>query len=173
MQPDDFLPMSDLPIDGDGGTAPLEALKRERDELNQRLLRTAADFDNYRKRNERERREWSDSAVADLLRDVLPAMDDLERALAMSSGNDQSDAAAASLRKGIELIHGKLLDALKKRGVEPIAALGTDFDPNLHEAVVSESAPGRRDGEVLAELQRGYRLRDRLIRPAMVKVAKA
>ncbi len=146
-----------------------EALQQERDELYDRLLRTTADFDNYRKRTERERRELSDAVAADVVRDLLPAVDDLERALASPATDD----ATAAYRRGVELIHRQLLDVLRKRGVEPIEAVGRDFDPNWHEAVAHDPAAGRRDGEITAELRRGYRIGPRLLRPAQVKVAKA
>ena len=146
---------------------PTDALQREKDALQDRLLRTAAEFDNYRKRMERERRDLSEYAAADVLRDVLPILDNFERALAAPATAD-TDA----FRKGIELIHKQMLDLLKKRGVKPIEALGTDFDPNFHQAVIHEPSDDHREGEVMAELQRGYLLGDRLLRPAMVKVAK-
>jgi molecular chaperone GrpE len=145
------------------------AARRERDELRDRLLRTAADFDNYRKRIERERRDLSDAIVADLARDVLPVVDDLERALATPA--DQ--ASAESYRRGVELIHRQLVDVLRRRGVESIEVVGRDFDTAWHEAVASEPAHGHRDGEITAEVRRGYRVGSRLLRPAMVKVAKA
>ena len=125
----------------------IKVLQKERDELSDRLLRTTAEFDNYRK----------------------PAVDDLERALA-AAGKD----AAPAFRRGIELIHRRLLDALRKRGVEPLDVIGQPFDPNWHEAVGhDEAADGQRDGEITAELTRGYRIGQRLLRPAQVKVAKA
>jgi molecular chaperone GrpE len=145
------------------------ALQRERDELQDRLLRTAAEFDNYRKRTEREKREWSDATTADVLRDVLPVLDDLERALATPS-SEQGDA---SLRAGLDLIRRQFLETLKRRGVEPIEAIGLDFDPMWHEAVAHEPANGRRDDEITGELRRGYRIGQRLLRPAQVRVAKA
>lgn len=141
-------------------------LKRERDEYYDRLLRKTAEFENYRKRVERERREQSDQAVTDLLQELLLVVDDFDRALAVESGE------ASAHRKGIELIHTKLHDLLRKHGVRSIVALGADFDPNLHQAVLHESSPEHRDGEVIAELRRGYMIGDRLLRPAMVKVAK-
>ena len=144
------------------------ALRHERDELQERLLRNAAEFDNYRKRTERERRELSDAVSADLIRDLLPVVDDLERALAASP--DSTDKA---LRSGVELIHRQILEALRRRGAEPFNTVGEDFDPAWHEALASEPANGRRDGEVVAEIRRGYRIGQKLIRPAMVKVAKA
>jgi molecular chaperone GrpE len=137
----------------------VEALRREKDVLQDRLLRTAAEFDNYRKRIERERREQADAATADAL---------IERALQAPAGVD-----ADPFRKGVELIHRQMLDLLRKRGVKPIEAVGADFDPRYHESVMSESSSDHREGEVLEELRRGYKLGDRLLRPAMVKVAKA
>jgi len=147
---------------------PTGVLQRERDELYDRLLRMTADFDNYRKRNERERRDLSDAVTADLVRDVLPAIDDLERALAAPATDD----ATAPYRKGVELIHRRLLDTLRKRGVEPLDVLGQDFDPNWHEAVAHDPGEGHRDGEITAELRRGYRIGQRLLRPAQVRVAR-
>jgi molecular chaperone GrpE len=148
----------------------VDALQQERDDLHDRLLRTTAEFDNYRKRTDRERRELSEAVSADIVRDVLPAVDDLERALAAAEGDDTS----AAFRRGLELIHRRLIDALRKRGVEQIDVIGQDFDPNWHEAVGHDAAgDGRRDGEITAELTKGYRIGQRLLRPAQVKVAKA
>ncbi len=155
---------------GADASDPLTALQQERDELYDRLLRMTADFDNYRKRTERERRELSDAVAADLVRDVLPAIDDLERALAAPASDDSTPA----YRRGVELIHRRLLDALRTRGVEPMDVLGKEFDPNWHEAVAHDPATDeRREGEITAELRRGYRIGPRLLRPAQVKVAKA
>ena len=146
---------------------PIDALQREKDALQDRLLRTAAEFDNYRKRMDRERRELSEYAAADMLRDLLPIVDNFERAL-QAPATAETDA----FRKGIELIHKQMVEVLKKRGVKVIDALGTDFDPNFHQAVIHEASDAHREGEVMEELQRGYLLGDRLLRPAMVKVAK-
>jgi molecular chaperone GrpE len=163
--------------DGTGapaGPAPAAAdapadLRRERDELRDQLLRRAAEFDNYRKRVERERRELADFAAADLIKELLPLVDNLERA----SKADAGAASVESLRKGVELIHRQLLDVLARRGVAVIDPIGADFDPHWHEAVVREAAPDRRDGEVLDVFSPGYTLGGRLLRPAMVKVASA
>ena len=141
----------------------------EREALRDRLLRTTAEFDNYRKRVERERRDVIERAAEGVLLELLPVLDDLERALAAEVGAEGADA----YRKGVELIQKQLIDLLARRGVTPIAALGADFDPHLHQAVASEPAAGRRDGEVIEELRRGYMLGDRLLRPAMVKVSQA
>jgi molecular chaperone GrpE len=147
---------------------PVEALRREKDALQDRLLRTAAEFDNYRKRMDRERAEFTAYASADVLTDLLPIIDNIERALQAPASPE-----AERFRTGVELIHKQMLELLKKRGVRPIEALGADFDPNVHEAVIHEESPAHREGEVIQELQRGYVLGERLLRPAMVKVAKA
>jgi molecular chaperone GrpE len=156
------------PREPESPESPLETLRREKDALQDRLLRTAAEFDNYRKRVERDRRERAEALTADALSDLLPIIDDLERALKAPSGGD-GDA----FRKGVELIHRQMTELLRKRGVKTIDAVGTDFDPRYHQAVVQESSPDHREGEVMEEFARGYMLGDRLLRPAMVKVAKA
>lgn len=147
--------------------AEIADLRHEQEELRNQLLRKAADFDNYRKRVERERREMAELAAQDLLLELLPILDDFERALDVDV-----TPGAERYRDGVELIYRQLQELLKKRGVIPIEAVGTDFDPHVHQAVVHEASTTHRDGEVIAELRRGYRLGDRLLRPAMVKVAK-
>ena len=166
--------MSDEPVnDGPDATvaAPegseLADLQRERDDYKDRWLRKGAEFDNYRKRVERERREQADHAVVDLLQELLLVFDDFDRALTV--GGDEGGA----YRKGVELIHGKLHDLLRKQGIKAMDVMGADFDPNVHMAVMHEESPEHREGEVIGELQKGYLLNDRLLRPAMVKVAKA
>jgi molecular chaperone GrpE len=149
-------------------------LKQERDDLYDRLLRKTAEFDNYRKRVDRERREQADQGIADLLQDLLLVLDDFELALTADASRAPAGRQVdAAYRKGVELIHAKLQDLLRRRGVKPIVALGTDFDPNLHQAVSHEASPDHREGEVIGEMRRGYTMGDRLLRPAMVKVAKA
>jgi molecular chaperone GrpE len=147
---------------------PADDLRRERDDYHDRWLRKTAEFDNYRKRIERERREQADQAVVHLLQELLLVVDDFDRALTVEAGGE-----ADAYRKGVELIHQKLHDLLRKRGVQAFDALGTDFDPNIHQAVMHEASPDHREGEVIGEMQKGYMLGDRLLRPAMVKVAKA
>lgn len=147
-------------------------LERERDELHTRLLRTAAEFDNYRKRTERERREHAELAAADLAADLLPIIDDLERALdAASAATD--DPRLASFRTGVEMVHRQFVDTLRRRRIEAIDTVGTTFDPSWHEAIATEPALDRPDGEVTGEIRRGYRIGDRLLRAALVRVAKA
>jgi molecular chaperone GrpE len=157
---------SDAPAAAEGSE--IEAAQRERDEFKDRWLRKTAEFDNYRKRVERERREQADQAVVDLLQDLLLVVDDFDRALTVDATEN-----ASAYRKGVELIHGKLHDLLRRYGVKPIEALGADFDPNVHQAVVHEESPEHREGEVIGELRKGYTINDRLLRPAMVRVAKA
>jgi molecular chaperone GrpE len=151
-----------------GATVDADEIQRQRDDYYDRLLRKTAEFDNYRKRVDRDRQSMAEAASADLVRDLIPLVDDLERALKVDPGDEGADA----YRRGVELIHRQLLEVLRKRGVRPIEALGADFDPHFHEAVSHEMAEGRRDGEVIEEFARGYMLGDRLIRPSMVKVAK-
>lgn len=153
---------------GAPGNSELEALKRERDEHYDRYVRKAAEFDNYRKRVERERREQADRAVVSLLEDLLSVVDDFDLALTVDAGE-----SGAAYKKGVEMIHAKLQDLLRRQGVKTIDALGQDFDPNQHEAVMQEPAEGRRDNEVTAVLRKGYTLNDRLLRAASVKVARA
>jgi molecular chaperone GrpE len=148
--------------------ASITELKRERDDYYDRLLRLTAEFDNYRKRQERERREMGERAASGLIEELLPIVDDFERALRADAGPE-----AEGYRDGVALILRQLRDLLARRGVTAIDALGADFDPHLHQAVAYEPSPGHRDGEVIEELRRGYKLGDRLLRPAMVKVARA
>jgi molecular chaperone GrpE len=165
--------MSDEPV-----TEPVEVppaptsqtadLQRERDDYHDRWMRKAAEFDNYRRRIERERREQADQSVVDLLQELLLVVDDFDLALTVDAGE-----GGAGYKKGVELIHAKLHDLLRKRGIKPIDAIGVDFDPNMHQAVVQEASPNHRDGEVIGELRKGYTIGERLLRPAMVKVAKA
>lgn len=171
--------MTDEQVTNDAGNAPapqestpevseLETLRKERDENYDRFVRKVAEFDNYRKRVERERREQADRTVSNLLEQLLGVVDDFDLALSASA------ADVASYKKGVEMINAKLSDLLRKQGVKPIDALGTDFDPNLHEAVMQEpAADGQRDNEVTAVLRQGYTLNDRLLRAAAVKVARA
>lgn len=171
--PDEIAMANDDPSSGyDGSDVPappdeIARVQKERDDYYDRLLRKTAEFDNYRKRTDRERQQLSEAAAADLLQELLPLVDDLERAL-------KTDVTADTepLRRGVELIHKQLLDVLRKRGVRPIEVLGADFDPHYHMAVSHEPGQGRREGEIIEEFRRGYMLGDRLLRPAMVKVAK-
>jgi molecular chaperone GrpE len=142
------------------------ALRAEKDALQDRLLRMAAEFDNYRKRIDRERREQSEAAAESILLDLLPIVDDLERALQAPATDD-----AEAYRAGVELILRGMLDVLRRRGVTPIDTTDADFDPRVHQAVSQEPSDAHRPGQIIAEFRRGYMLGDRLLRAAMVKVA--
>ena len=160
---------SEAAVEGaQAGDTELDTLRRERDDIYDRLLRKTAEFDNYRKRVDKERREQAEWAAADVIADVLNAIDDFERALAV-----EAPPGAESYRAGVELIHRQLAEVLRRRGVTTFDSLGVDFDPHLHQAVAYEESPGSREGEVIGELRKGYRLGDRLLRPALVRVAKA
>jgi molecular chaperone GrpE len=148
-----------------GSESELEKVKAERDSLLDRLARAQAEFDNARKRAGKEQQESRDYAIADAIKSLLPVIDSLERALQVKSD-------AAELRSGVELIYKQLQAALAKLSVNPIVAKGEQFDPRLHEAIELVETSDVPDHQVIEELQRGYKLKDRLLRPAMVKVAK-
>ncbi len=141
----------------------------ERDEYRDLLLRKQAEFDNYKKRVERDRAKANRQAERTLIMALLPLLDDFERAL----GAPAEASGADAYRAGVELIHRQLLEILRKRGVTPIDTAGARFDPNLHEAVAYQAADGHEDGDVIDELRRGYRFDEELLRAAMVRVAKA
>lgn len=134
-----------------------------------RLLRQQADFENTRKRLERDKQEFQKFAHEDIIVDLLEVLDDLERSVeSAEKGQENSEA----FLKGIEMILAHLYDLLKKRGVTPISAKGKKFDPNEHEALMQTESQEHGDGEVVEELQKGYKLGDRVIRTAKVRVAK-
>lgn len=172
FEPDDpdLDARSDESAKAPAGDEPLDVaqLQQQRDEYREWLLRKTAEFDNYRKRVDRERRDLESFAISELLQELLPLVDDFERALKVDAGDGRS-----AYRAGIELIYKQLLDILRKHGVTPIDTVGKTFDPHFHQSVAHEASPNHRDGEIVAELRRGYMLGDRLLRAAMVKVAKA
>ncbi len=141
-----------------------DQLAAEKADLHQRLLRRQADFDNFRKRADRERRELIEYAAMETVRAILPVLDDFERALKVETAD--SDYA-----KGMELIYQRLFETLKKSGLEPIPSEGQPFDPHIHHAIEMVESADLEDHTVCGEYQRGYNFRGRLLRPAMVKVA--
>jgi molecular chaperone GrpE len=176
---DNVKDSTDTPASGAGQTstavepeadpsADAAEIQRQRDDYYDLLLRKSAEFDNYRKRVDRDRQTLADSAASSIIEELLPLLDDLERALKTDSSPEGADA----YRRGVELIQRQLSETLRKRGVRPVEALGADFDPHYHQAVAHEAAEGRREGEIIEEFRRGYMLGDRLLRPSMVKVAK-
>jgi molecular chaperone GrpE len=148
-----------------GPGAELQKLKAERDSLLDRLARAQAEFENARRRASKEQQDFRDYAAADSIKPLLPVLDSFERALQVKS-------EPADFRSGVELIYKQLQDALAKVGVKAIPAKGEQFDPHVHEAIEMVETTDAADHEVIEELQRGYKIKDRLLRPAMVKVAK-
>jgi len=145
-------------------TGERDQLLTEKADLQDRLLRARAEFDNARRRAERERSEYLQFASMDLVRDLLPILDDFERALRV-------ETADRNYARGVELIYQRMAETLKKMGLEPIETAGRRFDPNLHQAVERVHTDDAADQTVLSEFQRGYNFRGKLLRPAMVKVA--
>ena len=142
-----------------------DRLRAEVVDLQDRLLRRQAEFENFRRRTERDRSDFFEYAGMEFVRELLPILDDFERARKTECSDD-------SYRTGIELIYQRLQDVLKKLGLEPIeVAPGTEFDPNLHQAVVRQETEEAPDHTILEEFQRGYNFKGKLLRPAMVKVA--
>lgn len=139
--------------------------KQQADEMLQRLQRLQADFDNYRKRTVREKEDFAAFAEAALVKGLLPILDNFDRAL---SSLPESEAAWAD---GIKLVQRQLMTVLEQQGMTLIDSLGQPFDPNLHEAVMRDDQADAEDGTILAELQKGYMYKGRLLRPSMVKVA--
>jgi molecular chaperone GrpE len=151
----------------DGGTSETEKLKAERDALLDRLARLQAEFDNARKRAVREQQDFREFAAAEVIKNFLPILDSFERALKAGGDSNSND-----FRNGIELIYRQFQDALQKIGAQPIVSVGQPFDPRVHEAVEMVDTTEVPDHHVLDELQRGYKYKDRLLRPAMVRVAR-
>lgn len=144
----------------------LEKLRTENAFLLERLARLQAEFENFRKRNQREQQEFRDYALTDTLKQLLPILDSLDRAVKTES------KSVEDFRSGIELIDRQFHDVLTRLGVEPIQAQGQPFDPSLHHAIQMVETTDVPDHHVIDELQRGYRLRERVLRPAMVRVSK-
>ena len=141
-----------------------EQLRAERDELKDILQRRQAEFENFRKRSERERSEYLQYAGMETVKDLLPILDDFERALKVDGGNPE-------YVKGIEMIYNRTAETMKKMGLEPIDSVGKTFDPHLHMAIERVETTDAADNTVLAEFQRGYNFKGKLLRPSMVKVA--
>jgi molecular chaperone GrpE len=142
-----------------------EKLRAERDALLDRLARMQAEFDNARKRAAKEQQDYRDYALVEAIKTLIPVLDSFDRAL-------QAAPQKSEFHVGVELIHKQLQDALAKIGMRPISAKGERFDPRFHEAIEMVDTEDAEDHQVLEELQRGYKLKDRLLRPAMVKVAR-
>jgi molecular chaperone GrpE len=162
-------PVSDTagePEEGSAQVSDTAALERERDEYLDSLQRLKAEFDNYRKRTAREHEAMSARANEALLKELLPILDDLERALEAAESHEE-----AKLEDGVRLVHRALADVARKHGLEEIETNGA-FDPHVHEALLAQPSEGIEPGSVLQVLQKGYRLGDRVLRPARVVVAE-
>lgn len=164
VSPDDPLPVETPEGQLAAVTAERDRLAAEKAELEDRFRRAAAEFDNARRRAERDRSEFLQFASADLVRSLLPVLDDFERAV-------KTETADKEYAKGVEMIYTRFFDALKRMGLEPIDTQGKLFDPNQHEAVQREHTDEVEDQAILGELQRGYNFKGKLLRPAWVKVA--
>jgi molecular chaperone GrpE len=167
------LPKESSPASGaeDEAAAPVpfekfQEVLQAKDQLYDRFLRKQAEFENFRKRMERDKQEFYDFALSNFIKDVLPIIDGLERGLYVSESDN-----VESYKKGIELILKQFRDVLATVGLQPIRAIGTIFDPNYHQAVIREENNMLAENEIIEELQRGYTYKDRLLRPSMVKVA--
>jgi molecular chaperone GrpE len=159
------VPVAELPADL---AAAVEKLRAEKATLYDRLLRKQAELENVRKRAQREKEDFLQHATAELVRALLPTLDGFERALQHRDAN-----VPEKFFQGIELIHKELMDVLAWAGLTPLETVGKTFDPHLHQAVETVEAGEHRDQEIVEELQRGYKLKQRLLRPAVVKVAVA
>jgi molecular chaperone GrpE len=162
--PEDSVP--DTTVEGQlaAVTAERDRLAEEKADLCDRMLRTRAEFDNARRRSERERSDFLQFASMDLVKELLPVLDDFERALKV-------ETADRNYAKGVELIYQRLYDTLKRLGLEPIETEGKKFDPNQHEAMQRVETDEAEDQAILGELQRGYNFKGKLLRPAWVRVA--
>ncbi len=156
-------------VDFEEPSAPPPRVEERREDPagRERLLRLQADFENLRKRIEREQAEFRTIATIRLVTELLPVLDNLERALA----SERLEGESTAFRAGVELIQRQLVDALRKEGLRPVDALGQAFDPEIHEAVAVTTAPGLPENTVIEEIQRGYFLQERLLRPALVRVS--
>jgi molecular chaperone GrpE len=159
-------PAPEAPPSAAAAPDPLEVLRGEKDDLTRSLQRLQADFDNYRKRIERDRAAESSRAIGRAIEGLLPVLDGFERALAAHQDPEYQD-----YRQGFDLIYRRLWETLSRLGLERIEAEGKPFDPHVHQAVERVDSADHADGIVLGEMQAGYRFRDRVLRPAMVRVA--
>ncbi|ANU25573.1 nucleotide exchange factor GrpE [Planococcus versutus] len=159
----------DTEVSTEEETEPVDELQELRDQLEaeqNKYLRLLADYDNFKRRTQKDKELANKFRAQSLLTDILPVLDNFERALSVPTKSEES----ASLLKGVEMVQKSLVEAVKSEGLEKIEALGQPFDPNFHQAVMQEKDDNAEAGTVLQELQTGYLLKDRVLRPAMVKV---
>lgn len=144
----------------------IEALETEVKELSDRLIRVQADYDNFRRRTKQEKEAAAKYKAQNLIEEIIPAIDNFDRAIGV---NAESQEAKAVLQ-GMEMVYRQLADALKNEGLEVIESVGQSFNPHLHQAVTQVETDEFESNHIVEELQKGYKLRDRVIRPSMVKV---
>jgi molecular chaperone GrpE len=142
----------------------IDQVRAERDELKDLLLRRQAEFDNFRRRTEKERSDYLQYAGMNAVQELLPVLDDFNRALG-------TECASPEYAKGVEMIYSRMYESMKKLGLEPIETAGASFDPHLHQAVERVETPDAAEGTILGEFQRGYFYKGKLLRPSMVRVA--
>lgn len=164
MTPDEQTPAPTLEGQLAHATEERDQLAAEKADLQDRLLRLRAEFDNARRRADRERSDYLQFASMDLVKDLLPVLDDFERAVKV-------ETADRNYAKGVELIYQRLYETLKKLGLEPIETEGRQFDPNVHQAIERVQTEDAEDQTIVGEFQRGYNFKGKLLRPAMVRVA--
>lgn len=162
--PVENVPAADLSSQVASLIAERDQLAREKSESQDRALRLQAEFDNFRKRSEKDRSEFAQYAGMEIVREILPVLDNFELAL-------KADASGKDYVKGVEMIYERMATALKKMGLEPIDTTGAKFDPHLHQAVEKVQTEDAEDHTVLSDFQRGYKFKGKLLRPSMVKVA--
>jgi molecular chaperone GrpE len=167
-EPDEPSDAETVKPEEDAVAEELAQLKAEYEERYDRMLRTIADYENSKKRAEREKEEFLKYAVEGFVKELIPTLDSIRRAIESTTESKDFD----SLSEGVQLIHKQLLDLLDKRGVMPIEAVGEPFDPTLHEAIMHIESDDVPENAVIQEFQRGYTLHGRVIRPSMVSVSK-
>ncbi|SCT82846.1 heat shock protein GrpE [Staphylococcus xylosus] len=163
LQEDDSQNISE---DVDPKDEEIQQLKKDVQENEEKYLRLYAEFENYKRRIQKENQTMKEYKAQDVLNDILPTIDNIERALKI----DGEDEQFKSLKKGVEMVHESLLSALQSNGLEKIETEGQQFDPNFHQAVVQDDNPDFESGQITQELQSGYKLKERVLRPSMVKV---
>ncbi|MFK2824420.1 nucleotide exchange factor GrpE [Bacillus sp. B190/17] len=162
--------VEDMPVEeqpaADASLEKINELQQQLEEAENRSLRLRADFDNFRRRVQLDREASEKYRAQNLISDLLPVLDNFERALQVEATNEQTE----SVLQGMEMVYKGLISALEKEGIEVIEAVGKEFDPNVHQAVMTDSNEAHNSNEVIEEFQKGYKLKDRVIRPSMVKV---
>lgn len=168
MAGEETLNQTDMKNQDAANAARIEELEAKLDESENRYLRLLADFDNFRRRTQLDREAAEKYRAQELITNLLPAIDNFERAMQIETDNEQAKA----LLDGVSMVYRSIIEALKQEGAEQIEAVGKEFDPNLHQAVMQTEEEEMASNMVVEEFQKGYKLKDRIIRPSMVKVSK-